>query len=61
MTELISALGLVLVIEGLVWAAFPGAAMRMLRAATQMPEQTLRIIGLSVLAAGVLLVWSIKG
>ena len=61
MSEVISAVGLVLVIEGLIWAAFPGAAIRMLQSASHMPEQTLRTIGLSVLAAGVLLVWLVKG
>ena len=61
MSELISALGLVLVIEGVVWAAFPGMATRMLSAATKMPEQTLRTAGLSVVATGVLLVWLVRG
>lgn len=61
MTELFSALGLVLVIEGLVWAAFPGSALRMLQSASQLPEQTLRTIGVSVLAAGVVLVWLARG
>jgi uncharacterized protein len=61
MSEMISALGLVLVIEGLVWAAFPGAALRMLQSASHMPEQTLRTIGLSVLAAGVIVVWLVRG
>ena len=61
MSELFSALGLVLVIEGLVWAAFPGSALKMLQSASRMPEQTLRTIGLSVLAGGVLLVWLARG
>ena len=61
MTELFSALGLVLVIEGLIWAAFPGQALRMLQSASHLPEQTLRTIGLSVLAVGVILVWLVKG
>ena len=61
MIELLSAFGLVLVIEGILWAAFPGTAMKMLQTASQMPEQTLRTIGLSVVAAGVLLVWLVRG
>ncbi len=61
MSELISAVGLVLVIEGVVWAAFPGAAMRLLQAASKLPEQTVRTFGLSVLAVGVLLVWLVRG
>ena len=61
MSELISALGLVLVIEGVLWAAFPGMAVKMLQTAAQMPEQTLRTVGLSVVAAGVILVWLVRG
>jgi uncharacterized protein len=61
MSELFSALGLVLVVEGLIWAAFPGTATRLLETASKMPEQTLRTIGLSVLAAGVILVWLVRG
>lgn len=61
MSELFSALGLVLVIEGIVWAAFPGKALKMLQTASQVPEQKLRTIGLSVLAAGVVLVWLVRG
>ncbi len=61
MSELISAIGMVLVIEGIVWAAFPGMALKMLQTASQTPEQTLRTIGLSVLAAGVLVIWLVRG
>ena len=61
MSEVISALGLVLVIEGLVWAAFPDSALRLLKAAAQAPEHRLRTIGVCVLAAGVVLVWLAKG
>ena len=61
MSDLISAIGMVLVIEGVVWAAFPGMAMKMLQTASQMPEQRLRTVGLSVLAAGVLVVWLVRG
>lgn len=61
MIELLSAFGLVLVIEGLLWAAFPGTALKLLETASRMPEQTLRTVGLSVLAAGVLIVWLVRG
>jgi uncharacterized protein len=61
MSELLSALGLVLVIEGILWAAFPHMALKMLQTASQMPEQTLRVVGLSVLAGGVILVWLVRG
>ena len=61
MSEFIIAIGLVLVIEGLIWAAFPSAALKMLQSASQMPEQTLRAGGTVVLAFGVLLVWIVRG
>jgi hypothetical protein len=56
-SELIVALGLVLVIEGLIWAAFPRLGLRMLIAASEMPEQALRLSGALALALGVLVVW----
>ena len=61
MIELLSALGLVLVIEGIVWAAFPKLALRMLQAAADTPEQSLRTVGTIVAVAGVLLVWLVRG
>ncbi len=57
MSDLIVALGLVLVIEGLIWAAFPRLGLRMLTAASEMPEQALRLSGILALACGVLVVW----
>ena len=39
MSDILVAIGLVLVIEGLLWAAAPQLALRLLAAAAQMPEQ----------------------
>ena len=61
MTDLIVALGLVLVIEGLLWAAFPRLGLRMLVAAAEMPEQVLRLAGALAIAMGVLVVWMVRG
>lgn len=61
MTDLIVALGLVLVIEGLLWAAFPRFGLRMLESAATMPEQVLRITGAVAIAAGVFVVWLARG
>lgn len=61
MTDLIVALGLVLVIEGLLWAAFPRLGLRMLVAAAEMPEQVLRLAGALAIALGVLVVWMVRG
>jgi hypothetical protein len=61
MTDLAVALGLVLVFEGLLWAAAPGFAMRMLAAAADTPIPMLRLGGAAAMAAGVLVVWLIRG
>jgi uncharacterized protein YjeT (DUF2065 family) len=61
MTDLLAAGGLVLVIEGLLWAAAPRLALRLLLAAAQMPEATLRTMGAAAIAAGVAVVWLARG
>ena len=61
MKDLVVGAGLVLVIEGLIWAISPASARRMLAIASAMPENTLRIGGAIAVAAGVLLVWLIRG
>ena len=61
MTDLVVGLGLVLVIEGILWAAFPNAAQRMLEAATTTPETSLRLAGATAMIVGVGLVWLIRG
>ncbi len=61
MVDLLVAVGLVLVIEGLLWALAPGFGRRMLDAASQMPESSLRMAGAAAVAAGVLIVWLVRG
>ena len=61
MSDLLVALGLVLVIEGLLWAAAPQLGLKLLAAAAQTPEQTLRVSGAAAVVAGVLVVWLIRG
>ena len=61
MSDLVVGMGLVLVIEGLLWAAAPGLAMRMLAAAAETPPQTLRVAGISAAALGVVVVWLVRG
>jgi uncharacterized protein YjeT (DUF2065 family) len=57
MRELITALGLLLVIEGLVYAFVPGHLKRMMAVMQHVPADSLRIGGVVALAAGVGLVW----
>jgi uncharacterized protein YjeT (DUF2065 family) len=61
MTDLLVALGLVLVIEGLLWAMAPGLGRYMLAKAAELPDQSLRISGAVTVAVGVGLVWLVRG
>ena len=61
MGDLIVAVGLVLVLEGLIWALVPQAALQLLEAASRTPLATLRIYGWAAVAAGLVLVWLIRG
>jgi hypothetical protein len=61
MNDLIVGFGLVLVIEGLLWALGPHLAMRFLEAASATPESTLRIAGWTAVCIGAGLVWLIRG
>ena len=54
------ALGLVLIVEGLVYALAPGIIERMLEALRAMPVEMRRMIGLAAMAAGLALVWLAK-
>ena len=61
MTDFVTALGLVLVIEGLIWAAFPRGGIALLRLASESPEGALRTSGAIAIAVGVGLVWLVRG
>ena len=61
MQDFLSALGLVLVIEGVLWALFP-AGMKAAMARALASETThLRTAGLLFAALGVLVVWLVRG
>ncbi len=61
MNDLLVGLGLVLVIEGLVWALAPQLGNRLLEVMSQTPENTVRAAGATAVALGVLIVWLIRG
>ena len=61
MRDFCTALGLVLVIEGVMWAAFPALARRLLEAMAVAPEQQVRILGVVAVAVGVTIVWFLRG
>ena len=60
MSNLVVALGLVLVVEGALWALAPGLGRKFLEATAGMPESTLRMVGAGAAAAGVLLIWAAR-
>ncbi|MEE8334083.1 MAG: DUF2065 domain-containing protein [Alphaproteobacteria bacterium] len=59
--DFLTALALVLVIEGVVYALFPGAMQRMMVRLTETPTSMLRATGLASAALGVFLVWLLRG
>jgi uncharacterized protein len=60
MSDFLVAVGLVLVIEGLV-LAFPETAKRAMTAVLETPDTVLRAVGLGSALLGLLLVWLIRG
>ena len=60
MSDFLAALGLVLVLEGLCFAAFPGAAKRAMAEISGAPEGRLRLVGLVSAAAGIVVVWLVR-
>jgi len=61
MSDFLAALGLVFVIEGLVFAAFPEAAKRAMNTVLETPDLSLRLIGIGSAIGGLLMVWLVRG
>ena len=59
-SEIAIALALVLVIEGVLYALFPGFMLRMLAQVSSLSQQSLRTAGLISAILGVVLVWLLK-
>jgi uncharacterized protein YjeT (DUF2065 family) len=60
MADFLVAIGLVFVIEGLIFAAFPLAAKKAVAAVLETPDATLRIIGIVSAVFCVILVWLMR-
>ncbi len=60
MAQFLIAVGLVLVIEGLLFAAFPAAAKRLAATAIESPETSLRVAGIVSAVLGLLLIWLVR-
>jgi uncharacterized protein YjeT (DUF2065 family) len=59
--DFLAAMGLVLVIEGLVYGGFPGPARKLATEVLSLPENALRIAGLAAIVIGVGIVWLVRG
>ena len=61
MDDLWTALALLLVIEGSLYALFPGPMRRVIAEALTLPEGRLRMAGLCAAVVGVGIVWALRG
>ena len=58
--DLATAFAVVLVVEGLLYALFPGAMKRVMEQAMMLPSQSLRTAGLGAAVIGVLVLWLLR-
>ena len=61
MADFLTGIAFFLIIEGLVYALAPSVLRRMAQMLPQIPENQLRTSGLVAVAAGVAMVWFIRG
>jgi uncharacterized protein len=61
MSQFVVGIGLVLAVEGLIFAAFPHAAKRLAASALETPEGSLRVAGVVSAIVGVALIWLVRG
>lgn len=61
MTDFIVALGLVFVIEGLIFAVSPSSAKNAMAHVVETPDGPLRAVGIGSAILGVILVWLVRG
>lgn len=61
MEDFLAAVGLVLVLEGVLYALFPEGMQRMMASALQMSPSVLRTGGLFAAMAGFAVVWLVRG
>jgi uncharacterized protein YjeT (DUF2065 family) len=57
MIDFVVAIGLVLVIEGVLFALLPGKAQEAMRQAAETPADMLRVVGLVSAVVGVIVIW----
>ena len=60
MLDLIAALGLALVVEGILFAAFPDGMRRAMYEAAHSPSDRMRIVGVVSAIVGLGIVWAVR-
>jgi uncharacterized protein YjeT (DUF2065 family) len=61
MWDFVVALGLVLALEGLLFAAFPGAAKKAMTNVLETPDTILRAVGIACALVGIVVIWFVRG
>lgn len=61
MSDFLAALGLVLVLEGIVYGGMPAFARRLAQEVIAMPENVLRAGGIAAIVLGLGIVWLVRG
>jgi uncharacterized protein YjeT (DUF2065 family) len=61
MSDFLVAIGLVLAMEGILFAAFPGAVKQAMAHVMETADSALRLIGIVSAVAGVLVIWLVRG
>ncbi len=59
-TDFLVGVGILLVLEGLLFAGFPVAMRKAMKSAMKSPDTMLRIVGLGSAVAGLLLIWLMR-
>ncbi len=59
--DFVVALGLVLALEGLLFAAFPGAAKNAMANVLETPDAILRGVGIACAVIGIAVIWLVRG
>ncbi|MBV9347090.1 MAG: DUF2065 domain-containing protein [Pseudolabrys sp.] len=60
MSDFLVAIGLVFVIEGLVFAAFPNSAKNAVASVLEASDFSLRVVGIGAALVGLILVWIVR-
>ncbi len=61
MVDLITALGLAITIEGIAYALFPDGMKKMMAQVLTLPSANIRAAGLAAAAAGIFILWLVRG